>query len=173
MPFDRFVAAIDQNILNLTEEFVTRVILGRSNGPAGCRSVATQALIVELDDDPTSYAMKEQLIYMLPDINAVSVSDVFGAVLSARYAKRRRGRYRVGMLSCSVTLASIASRPMDESEKVTPSSERDQKASRRVRAIRRLRRFPAISVCVPFRLGKETRPQQYSCTSIGRSRSWR
>lgn len=28
MPFDRFVAAIDQNILALTEEFVTRVILG-------------------------------------------------------------------------------------------------------------------------------------------------
>ena len=29
MPFDRFVMAIDQNILTLTEEFVKRVILGR------------------------------------------------------------------------------------------------------------------------------------------------
>lgn len=28
MPFDRFVNAIDQNILKLTEEFVSRVILG-------------------------------------------------------------------------------------------------------------------------------------------------
>ena len=76
MPFDRFVAAIDQNILNLTEEFVTRVILGKINGPAGSRSASTQALTVELDDDPTSYAMKEQLIYMLPDINSVSVNGV-------------------------------------------------------------------------------------------------
>ncbi|CAF2735907.1 unnamed protein product [Rotaria sp. Silwood2] len=53
MPFDRFVAAIDQNILTLTEEFVSRVIL-------------------ELDDDPKSYAMKEQLIFMLPNINSVT-----------------------------------------------------------------------------------------------------
>jgi len=28
MPFDRFVAAIDQNILALTEDFVKRVIEG-------------------------------------------------------------------------------------------------------------------------------------------------
>ena len=73
MPFDRFVTAIDQDILNLTEEFVTRVILGKING---CRSSSTQALPVELDDCPTSYAMKEQLIYMLPDINSVCVAEI-------------------------------------------------------------------------------------------------
>ena len=28
MPFDRFVTAVDQNILTLTEEFVSRIILG-------------------------------------------------------------------------------------------------------------------------------------------------
>ncbi|CAF5196524.1 unnamed protein product, partial [Rotaria magnacalcarata] len=50
MPFDRFVSAIDQNILILTEEFVTRVIL-------------------ELDDEPKSYTIKEQLIFMLPNTN--------------------------------------------------------------------------------------------------------
>ncbi|CAF4972078.1 unnamed protein product, partial [Rotaria socialis] len=50
MPFDRFVAAIDQNILILTEEFVTRIIL-------------------ELDDEPKSYTVKEQLIFMLPNTN--------------------------------------------------------------------------------------------------------
>lgn len=31
MPFERFVSAIDQNILTLTEEFVNRVILGEKN----------------------------------------------------------------------------------------------------------------------------------------------
>jgi hypothetical protein len=29
MPFDRFVAAIDQNILTLTQEFVQQVISGK------------------------------------------------------------------------------------------------------------------------------------------------
>jgi hypothetical protein len=31
MPFERFVSAIDQNILTLTEEFVNRVILGEND----------------------------------------------------------------------------------------------------------------------------------------------
>ncbi|CAF3368577.1 unnamed protein product [Rotaria sp. Silwood1] len=68
MPFDRFVAAIDQNILTLTEEFVSKVIL-------------------ELDDDPKSYAMKEQLIFMLPNINSDLHSRLFALIKNDR-AKR-------------------------------------------------------------------------------------
>ncbi|CAF3700955.1 unnamed protein product, partial [Rotaria sordida] len=68
MPFDRFVAAIDQNILTLTEEFVSRVIL-------------------ELDDDPESYTIKEQLIFMLPNINSDLHSRLFALIKNDR-AKR-------------------------------------------------------------------------------------
>lgn len=70
MPFDRFVTAIDQNILTLTEEFVTRIIFGKkTRTPA-----RANRSIVELDDDPKSYAVKEQLILMLPNVNSVSTA---------------------------------------------------------------------------------------------------
>ncbi|CAF3178993.1 unnamed protein product [Rotaria socialis] len=65
MPFDRFVAAIDQNILILTEEFVTRIIL-------------------ELDDEPKSYTVKEQLIFMLPNTNGDLHARLFALIKTDR-----------------------------------------------------------------------------------------
>ncbi|UJR27570.1 hypothetical protein I4U23_008851 [Adineta vaga] len=68
LSFDRFIMAIDQNILTLTEEFVERVIL-------------------ELDNDSKSYAMKEQLILMLPNTNSDTHSRLFSMIKNDR-AKR-------------------------------------------------------------------------------------
>ncbi|CAF0892255.1 unnamed protein product [Adineta steineri] len=68
MPFDRFIAAIDHNILTLTEDFVLRVIS-------------------ELDNDPKSYTIKEQLILMLPNTNSDLHSRLFSLIKNDR-AKR-------------------------------------------------------------------------------------
>lgn len=76
MPFTEFVKAIDQNLLILTEEFVTRVILGSINLFMNVFFVVKKisvhfSSIEELDDQPKSYSMKEQLIFMLPNIKSV------------------------------------------------------------------------------------------------------
>lgn len=68
MPFDRFVMAIDQNILTLTEEFVKRVILGSRRTPSSLENQSTLAFrtrqrseILHYQRTTNSYVTKQKL----------------------------------------------------------------------------------------------------------------
>ncbi|CAF3773297.1 unnamed protein product [Rotaria magnacalcarata] len=105
MPFDRFVSAIDQNILILTEEFVTRVIL-------------------ELDDEPKSYTIKEQLIFMLPNTNGDLHARLFALIKTDRAQRMTAqllvarnfsadNKSRTSTANCASTLSSEMDEIMD------------------------------------------------------------
>jgi len=73
MPFSDFVAAVDQDILRLTQEFVEHVIAGSNNRSSNeIFFKLFSSVCSELNnDDPKSYSIKEQLILMLPSSTGV------------------------------------------------------------------------------------------------------